>query len=76
MLGPGILMVAVSSLSAGETLVADVSRLFLVVRNDFQVEFSAHEKFSSDRATCRVKGRFAVACPQPAKTLRKIIAAS
>lgn len=74
--GPGIRMVAVPSLSAGQTLVADVSRLFLVVRNDFETKFSDQAAFANDQALCRIKGRFAVACPQPAKTLRKITAAS
>lgn len=61
--------------SAGQTLVADVSRLFLVVRNDFEAKFSDQAAFANDQALCRIKGRFAAACPQPAKTLRKITAA-
>lgn len=76
MVGPGISMVPVASLSAGQTLVLDTSRVFLVVRNDFSVEFSEHQKFGNDTTVCRVKGRFSVAAPTPAKSMRVITAAS
>lgn len=76
MLGPGIRMVPVPSLSAGETLVADVSRLYLVLRSDFEVAVSGEAKFATDQALMRIKGRFAVACPTPGNTLRVITAAS
>ncbi len=69
-------MVAVPMLSAGQTLVVDTSRTFLVVRSDFEAKFSEHAAFGSDSTLCRVKGRFAVACPHPAKSLRVITAAS
>ncbi len=76
MVGPGIRMIAVPSLSAGQTLVADVSGLYLVLRQDFSAEVSGHAGFANDQSLMRIKGRFAVACPTPGKTLRKITAAS
>ena len=76
MVGPGIKMIGVPSLSAGETLVADVSRLYLVLRSDFDVQMSDQAKFTTDQIVMRVKGRFAVACPNPGKTIRTITAAS
>lgn len=76
MLGPGIAMIAVPSLSGGETLVADRSRLYLVLRSDFQADMSEHANFGTDEAAMRIKGRFAVACPTPNKTIRTITPAS
>lgn len=76
MVGPGVRLVAAPSLSGGETLVVDTSRTFLVVRNDFQVDFSEHASFGTDGTPCRVKGRFSVACPHPEKSLRVIESAS
>ncbi|MBI4882897.1 MAG: phage major capsid protein [Actinobacteria bacterium] len=76
MVGPGIKLVAVPSLSAGATLVADVSRLFLVLRDDFEAKFSEHAAFANDQTVMRVKGRFAIACPTPGKALRVIPNAS
>ncbi|CAN5439734.1 hypothetical protein BH10ACT2_BH10ACT2_08380 [soil metagenome] len=76
MLGPSIRLIAIPSLSAGETLVADVSRLFLVLRDDFEAKFSDHAGFKTDEVVMRVKGRFTVACPTPAKALRVIPNAS
>ena len=75
LIGPFLIIIA-ASLSAGETLVCDTSRTFLVIRNEFEVAFSEHEKFRNDSTTCRIKARFAVACPNPGKALRKITAAS
>ena len=65
MVGPGIRLIAVPSLSAGQTLVADVSGLYLVVRQHLEAKFSEHAGFANDQAVMRVKGRFAVACPNP-----------
>jgi HK97 family phage major capsid protein len=76
LIGPNIRLIAVPSLSAGQTLVADRSRLYLVLRNDFIAEASAHAKFSTDQSVIRVKGRFACACPTPEKALRKITSPS
>lgn len=76
MVGPSIGMVAVPALSSGVTLVADVSRLYLVVRNDFEVAFDSSAAFASDSTLARLKGRFTIGCANPGKTLRKITAAS
>lgn len=70
MIGPGIRMVAVPSIAAGTVLVADVSRTYLVLREDFSAEMSEHARFANDQVVMRIKGRFAVACPTPAKSLR------
>lgn len=76
MVGPGIRLIAVPALSAGQTLVADVSGLYLVLRSDFEAKSSEHAGFRNDQAVLRVKGRFACACPTPAKSLRVITSAS
>jgi HK97 family phage major capsid protein len=76
MVGPGIRMIGVPSLSAGETLVADVSRLYLVLRQDFEAKMSDQAKFANDQIVLRIKGRFGIACPNPGKTIRTIESAS
>lgn len=76
MVGPGVRLIAVPQLSGGQVLVVDRSSLFLILRNDFEVTFSDQAKFSTDQVVARVKGRFAVACATPEKSLRKITAAS
>jgi HK97 family phage major capsid protein len=53
-------------------LVYDSSRVFLVVRDDVQVEYSRDYHFDRDATTMRIKGRFAVAAPAPGKSLRKL----
>lgn len=72
MVGPGIRLVAVPQLSAGQVLVADTSGLYLVLRQDFAADFSEHAKFSTDQIVLRIKGRFACACPTPQRTLRRV----
>jgi hypothetical protein len=76
-LGPGIRTVAVPKLAAGTTppeiLVADVSSLYLVQRDPLVIETSREVYFASDQLALRVKGRFAVACPTPGKSLRKAV---
>jgi hypothetical protein len=76
MIGPGVRLVAVPQLSGGQVLVVDRSALYLVLRSDFSVDFSEHAKFGNDQTVARVKGRFAVACATPEKSMRKITAAS
>lgn len=76
LIGPGIRMIAVPSLSSGEIFVADRSALYLVLRQDFAAEVSGHAGFANDQAIMRIKGRFAVACPTPEKSLRRVPAAS
>jgi hypothetical protein len=76
-LGPGIRTVAVPKLSASTTppeiLVADVSSLYLVLREPLVIETSRELYFGSDQLALRVKGRYAVACPTPGKSLRKAV---
>lgn len=76
MVGPGIRLIPVPSLSAGEVLVADLSGLYLVLRSDFTADFSEHAGFAKDQVLLRIKGRFACACPTPEKTLRRVPAGS
>jgi HK97 family phage major capsid protein len=78
MLGPGIKTFAVPSLVGGATpeiLVADVSSLFLVLREAFVFELNDAVYFTSDSLALRVKCRVACACPTPAKSLRKAVIA-
>jgi hypothetical protein len=75
-IGPGIRTVAVPKLVGGTTpeiLVADVSSLYLVIREAFMIETSRDIYFASDSLGLRVKTRVAVACPTPQKSMRKAI---
>jgi HK97 family phage major capsid protein len=69
-------VVPVPKLAADEGLVYDSTRLYLLVRNDFEVEASPHEKFSSDVTVARIKGRFAAAVPCVDKSIRKLTVAA
>jgi hypothetical protein len=75
-IGPGIKTVAVPKLVGGTTpeiLVADVSSLYLVIRDPLTIETSRDVYFASDSLGLRVRTRVAVACPTPAKSLRKAV---
>jgi HK97 family phage major capsid protein len=75
-LGPGIRTVAVPKLVGGTTpeiLVADVSSVYLVVRDPLVVETDPSVYFGSDSLGLRVKCRVACACPTPQKSLRKAV---
>jgi hypothetical protein len=75
-IGPGIKTVAVPKLVGGATpeiLVADVSSLYLVIREAFMIETSRDIYFASDSLGLRVKTRVAVACPSPQKSMRKAV---
>jgi HK97 family phage major capsid protein len=75
-IGPGISVVAVPKLVGGATpeiLVADVSSLYLVIREALVVETSRDIYFASDSLGLRVKTRVAAACPTPQKSLRKAV---
>jgi hypothetical protein len=75
-IGPGIRTVAVPSLVGGTTpeiLVADVSSLFLVIRDELSIDVNPSIYFASDSVGLRVKVRVACACPTPAKSLRKAV---
>lgn len=69
-LGPGIRLQPVPSMAPGTVLVADTSTVYLVLRNDFEAAMSEHAGFKTDQSVMRIKGRFAVACPTPNKSLR------
>jgi HK97 family phage major capsid protein len=59
-----------------DTIIYDRTRLFLIIRlADFLVEMSPDYYFNLDSMAMRVKGRFAVGMPAPAKTARKITVA-
>jgi hypothetical protein len=58
--------------NAAKGLVYDSTRVFLVVSTDFEVALSPHEQFSRDMTVMRVRGRFAVAVPAEAKSIRKL----
>lgn len=68
-LGP-VPVVTVPALAAGEVIVADTSRLYLVRRQGFTVASSAHEGFNTDTVAFRVTGRFAIGCPTPQRSIR------
>jgi hypothetical protein len=72
-IGPGISTVPVPSLAGGatpEVLVADVTSLFLVIRDPFLIETDTSVYFASDSLGLRVKTRVACACPTPQKSMR------
>jgi HK97 family phage major capsid protein len=77
-IGPGIQTVPVPALAGGTTpeiLVADVSSVYMVIRDPLMIEMSREIYFSSDQLGLRVKCRVACACPTPAKSLRTAIIA-
>ena len=63
--------------AATQPLVYDKSRLFLVVRKDFAVDVSreVESAFTRYAMAMRVIGRFGLACPQPARAVRKLVVA-
>jgi HK97 family phage major capsid protein len=64
----------VPAVSATQPIVFDWTRLFLVVRRDFSAELSpyASEAWNRYAQSLRIVGRFALACPMPAKSVRKL----
>lgn len=69
-IGPGVRLIPVPSIAENTILVADVSRMWLVQKGDFEVEASMHTRFTNDETVLRIKGRFGCAVPAPAKTMR------
>lgn len=58
-------------------LVYDSSRLFLVLNGDWsEVDMSTEFRYDYDATTFRVKSRVAAACPDPARTIRKLTIAA
>jgi HK97 family phage major capsid protein len=73
-IGPsyGLTDVAVPELAAGDILVINAARLWLITRSDFTVDFSQDWAFDRDAMAVRLRGRFAVGAPDLPKGLRKL----
>ena len=69
----GLTEVGCPELAAADVLVTGRSRIWLIVRNDFQVDYSRDWAFDRDAIAVRIRGRFAVGAPVVAKSLRKLI---
>ena len=69
----GLTEVGCPELAAADILVTARDRAWLVVRNDFQVDFSRDWAFNQDAVAVRMRGRFAVAAPDLPKALRKLV---
>jgi hypothetical protein len=68
----GLAEVGVPELAAADILVVSRTKVWLVTRNDFQVDISQDWAFDRDALAVRIRGRFAVAAPDLSKGLRKI----
>jgi len=68
----GLRIVRVPGLT--QPLVYDSTKLYLVQREDFSVEQSEHFYWNTDSVALRIKARFALAVPNPAKSVRKLAA--
>ena len=68
----GLIEVGCPELAAADVLVVARDRVWLVVRNDFQVDTSPDWAFQKDAMAIRMRGRFAVAAPDLPKGLRKL----
>jgi hypothetical protein len=71
-LGPGITVVPSAVLAAGEALAVEVGRTYFIERDRISVAASEHAIFEYDGVLLRVRGRVAVACPNPQRSLRKL----
>jgi HK97 family phage major capsid protein len=73
-IGPsyGLAEVGVPELAAGDILVTNAARLWLITRSDFMVDFSTDWAFDRDALAVRLRGRFAVGAPDLPKGLRKL----
>jgi hypothetical protein len=68
----GLQEIGVPELAAADILVVNKARVWLVVRNDFQVDYSRDAYFDRDALAIRIRGRFAVGAPDLPKGLRKL----
>ena len=68
----GLEEVGVPELNAADILVVDKARAWLIVRNDFAVDYSRDWAFDRDAIALRLRGRFAVAAPDLPKALRRL----
>jgi HK97 family phage major capsid protein len=71
MIGPGIRLIPVPTLTATEIVVADASAVYLVQRDDFRVDASRDYLFGADQLALRILGRFGIACPTTEKSMRR-----
>jgi HK97 family phage major capsid protein len=69
----GLTEVGVPELAAADILVTDRKRAWLIVRNDFAVDYSRDWAFDRDAVAVRIRGRFAVGAPDLPKALRKLV---
>lgn len=69
-IGPGIELRMTPAMNFGEVLVIDAGHNWLISRSDFSVDFDASAGFRTDTTAVRVVGRFGVASPVPAKSMR------
>jgi HK97 family phage major capsid protein len=67
-------LATVRSVAATQAIVYDSSRLWLVISRDFSAEFSRQtsEAWNRFAQSLRIVGRFALAAPMPAKSVRKL----
>ena len=56
----GLAEVGVPELAAGDLLVLDSTRVYLIERSDFAVDVSTDYAFARDALAVRIRGRFAV----------------
>ncbi len=68
----GLTEVGCPGLQAGDVLVTDKTRAWLVSRADFLVDMSDDYAFDRDAVAVRIRGRFAVAVPDVPKSLRRL----
>ena len=71
----GLAEVGVPELAAGDLLVIDATRVYLITRSDFAVDVSTDYAFARDAMAVRIRGRFAVGAPAVEKSLRKLVVA-
>jgi hypothetical protein len=71
-LGPGITVVPAATLAAGEALAVEVTRTYLIEREPIRTALSRDAIFQYDGVLLRIRGRVAVACPDPARSLRTL----
>jgi len=68
----GLTEVGVPELQADDVLVVARPRAWLVTRADFLVDMSRDYAFDRDAVAVRIRGRFAAACPDVPKSLRRL----
>jgi len=69
----GVREVGVPTMHPGDILAYDADRVDLIVRDDLRIDTSADRLFEYDAVAVRLRGRFAVAAPEPDRSLRKLV---